>query len=211
MSLLIHDRTISAALIEQRRASGLDRYDEVWDGVYVMSPSADINHQDLAGELTATLKLVIDWRGLGRTLPGANVSDRRKDWTHNYRIPDVLIFLNENSAENCGAFWLGGPDLAIEITSPDEHTLEKLGFYAKVRTSELLVIDRDPVRLSLYRRLCDPQSQEARMELVAQTSRSGISRIASIALGIDFEWSEDQKILRLLQSNQTIREITISA
>lgn len=44
MSLVIRDESISRALIEERRASGLDRYDEVWEGVYVMSLMAKNEH-----------------------------------------------------------------------------------------------------------------------------------------------------------------------
>jgi Uma2 family endonuclease len=48
-------------------------------------------------------------------------------------------------------FWFGGPDFGIEIVSPDDRSRQKLGFYEKVGTRELLLIDRDPWRLELYR------------------------------------------------------------
>jgi hypothetical protein len=32
-------------LVRQRRVTGADRFDEVWDGVYVMAPLADNEHQ----------------------------------------------------------------------------------------------------------------------------------------------------------------------
>ena len=46
---------------------------------------------------------------------------------------------------------MGGPDLAIEIVSPHDKSREKLEFYAKVGTRELLILDRDPWSLELYR------------------------------------------------------------
>jgi hypothetical protein len=58
------------------------------------------------------------------------------------RIAEVL---------DCATHWFGGPELAIEIVSPGDRTLEKLDFYARVGTQELLVIDRDPWQLTLYR------------------------------------------------------------
>ena len=151
MSLIINDESIAKELISRRRASGADRFDDVWEGVYVMAPMANNEHQDLASELTAILRTIVDWQGLGRTQAGANVSDRREAWTDNYRVPDVLVFLNETSAEDCGTHWFGGPDFAIEIVSPGDRTLEKLEFYAAVGTRELLVIDRQPWQLTLYR------------------------------------------------------------
>ena len=45
MSLLVSDPELKERLLAERRASGGDRYDEVWDGVYVMSPLADDEHQ----------------------------------------------------------------------------------------------------------------------------------------------------------------------
>lgn len=148
---MINDSQLADALIAERKAKGLDRYDEVWEGVYVMSPMANNEHQLLATELSATISTVVDWRNLGRTIAGANVSDRRDDWTKNYRIPDVLVFKNKTSAKDCVTHWLGGPELAIEIASPGDRTLDKLGFYASVGTCELLVIDRKPWKLTLFR------------------------------------------------------------
>jgi len=47
--------------------------------------------------------------------------------------------------------WLGGPDFAVEIVSPDDASRDKLDFYARVGVRELLVIDRDASALELYR------------------------------------------------------------
>lgn len=46
--MIINDETIAASIIEQRRADGLDKFDEVWDGACVMSPMVNIEHQLLA-------------------------------------------------------------------------------------------------------------------------------------------------------------------
>ena len=46
-------------LIRERRESGGDRYDEVWDGVYVMSPIADNEHQKLATKLSTTIEIAV--------------------------------------------------------------------------------------------------------------------------------------------------------
>jgi Uma2 family endonuclease len=150
-TLLVHDPQIAAQLIAQRKVQGIDRYDEVWEGVYVLSPLANNEHQSLASQITIAIGTAVDWQGLGRTIAGANISDRREDWLQNYRIPDVLVFQNNTAAEDCGTHWLGGPELAVEIISPGDHTLEKLKFYAQVGTRELLVIDRSPWQLTLYR------------------------------------------------------------
>jgi len=51
---------------------------------------------------------------------------------------------------------VGGPDFAVEILNPGDRTPEKLPFYASVNVRELLVVDRDPWSLELFR-LCDGQ------------------------------------------------------
>jgi hypothetical protein len=48
-------------------------------------------------------------------------------------------------------FWTGPPDFLVEITSPFDKTRDKFDFYARLRTRELLIVDRDPWQLELYR------------------------------------------------------------
>jgi Uma2 family endonuclease len=151
MAALIQDIDLSRRLIAERKRLGHDRFDEVWEGVYVMNPLADWEHQALVSELTGCLRSVIRDPRLGEVLPGVNVSDREQGWEKNFRCPDVAVFLNDTKAVNCGAFAFGGPDLAVEIVSPGDRSREKLDFYAKVGTRELLIVDRKPWALELYR------------------------------------------------------------
>lgn len=151
MTTLIRDRDIEREMIARRRRLGLDKFDEVWNGVYVMAPMANIEHQDVVGGLVDLLRMVVIPTASGMVLPGTNVSDRRIGWKKNYRCPDVAVFLKDTRAINCDTHWLGGPDFAVEVVSPGERVLKKLGFYSKVGTRELLVLDREPWKLSLYR------------------------------------------------------------
>ncbi len=151
MLMEVRDPDVSSELIEDRRARGLDRWDEVWNGVYIIITQPTDEHQDLVGGLTAVLYDLVQRTRRGKVRPGVNVSDRRHDWKENYRCPDVVVYLQTNPAENRGAFWYGGPDLAVEIVSPGDRTRDKLEFYAAVETRELLIVDRDPWGLELYR------------------------------------------------------------
>jgi Uma2 family endonuclease len=151
MAVIVHDPLIEADLKRQRAASGADRFDEVWNGVYFVSPQPNDEHQDLVTELIVALHAVIVDAALGKVRPSVNVSDRDQDWTDNYRCPDVAVFLDGTKALNRGSHWLGGPDFAIEILSPGDRAREKLEFYASVGVRELLIIDRDPWGLELYR------------------------------------------------------------
>ena len=108
MAALITDPILERQLIAQRQASGADKFDEVWEEVYVMAPLANDEHQDLVSDLTAVLVMAVDWAGLGKVRPGVNVSDREDDWHHNYRCPDLVVFLRDTRAKNCGTHWCGG-------------------------------------------------------------------------------------------------------
>ena len=162
MVALITDPVLEQELITRRKASGADRYDETWEGVYVMSPIPNNEHQDLVSDFDAILHAVVKWAGLGRVQPGANVSDREVDWEHNFRCPDLLVFLSENPAQDRESHWYSGPDLAIEICSSGDRTYEKLDFYASVNTKEVLVVDRDPWQLVLYRHGDDAMTETGR-------------------------------------------------
>jgi Uma2 family endonuclease len=151
MPVLIPDVNVSASLIEDRRARGIDHHDEVWEGVYVMSPLANNEHQRLTTLLASILIDVIDRPGLGLSFAGVNLTDQPENWQKNFRCPDVVTFLKGNPAQNQGTHWLGGPDLAIEIVSPYDRTREKIEFYESVGARELLIIDRDPWQLELLR------------------------------------------------------------
>jgi Uma2 family endonuclease len=145
------DEVLTEEDMESRRLRGVDKYDEVWDGVIHVSPLANDNHQEIVGELYGILRTVIGMPRLGKVRPGTNLSDRDKGWRRNFRVPDVAVFLNGTKAKNCGTHWMGGPDFAVEIRSPGDETLLKLPFYEHVGTRELLVVDRDPWSLVLYR------------------------------------------------------------
>src|SRR5204862_406563 len=94
---------------------------------------------------------VVQRRKMGEKYQGANVSDRRKGWDHNYRVPDMVVVLNDSRAVDCGTHFCGGPDFLIEIQSPGDDTEEKVPFYGKIGVRELLVIHRDRRTLRLLR------------------------------------------------------------
>lgn len=151
MTVLLTDPALERRLIGQRQAAGGDRYDEVWEGVYMVTPLPDDEHQELVFEFSFVLGLAIARQRLGRVRPGVNLSDRADDWQEDYRAPDVAVFLRDGTAENLGTHWRGPADFLIEIVSPGDHTREKIPFYSKLGVVELLIVERDPWRLELYR------------------------------------------------------------
>ncbi|MEM8866383.1 MAG: Uma2 family endonuclease [Planctomycetota bacterium] len=151
MAMLVADALTENELLKLRRDQELDRFDEVWEGMYVMHALPNDEHQQIVNRLSLALTLWIEDTGLGQVRPGVNLASDASNWEHDYRCPDVVVFLNDSPSECHGAFWTGGPDLAVEILSPRDQTPSKIDFYTKVGVRELLIIDRDPWRLELRR------------------------------------------------------------
>jgi Uma2 family endonuclease len=175
MPVLINDPDLAREYRERRERLGLDKYDEVWDGVLVVPALPNTEHQRLVQLLSIPFSAVIDWDRGDAVMPGANVSDRGSDWKENYRCPDVVVVLAGGRARDCGTHWRGGPDLVVEIASPGEDPRQKNDFYAKVKTRELLAIDRDPWGLELY---------QLRRGRLVSAGRSDVSNPAVLASGV---------------------------
>jgi Uma2 family endonuclease len=151
MAVVVLDRDFGKSVLSMRETGAEERFrDEVWDGVTLIIPEADNEHDDLVGFFRFVFRLVFAPEMGHRVHSSVNVSDRPLKWKQNYRVPDVALFLADNSADDRKTHWFGGPDLAIEIVSPDDKSRDKLDFYAKVGTHEVLVFDRDPWQLELY-------------------------------------------------------------
>src|SRR5688572_26252010 len=107
MATLVFDQILARRLVDERRAAGTDRFDEVWEGTYVMAPLADDEHQDVQAGLVMVLRLLLGTGGgKSRVRAGVNVTDRDESWRENYRCPDVVVFNEGTTAENHGTYWL---------------------------------------------------------------------------------------------------------
>jgi len=181
MDTLVLDPYVSERLLRERRDRGIDVFDEVWEGVYVMAPAPNDEHQEIEMNLAQPLLEVVQNKKLGTVRMRVNLAADPADWEHDYRIPDIVVFLKGSSAVCHDTFWSGPPDFIIEITSPHDKTREKLAFYAKLKTRELLLIDRDPWRLELYR------LKGNSLTLVASTAPGDATGVSSEALPMEFK------------------------
>jgi Uma2 family endonuclease len=186
MSMIVREPTTIEEIRSSRAAIGADHHDEVWEGVYVVSPSPNDEHQDIVGTCYLALMGAIGLPKLGRVRPGVNVSDRDLDWTKNYRVPDVAVFLDGTTAVNRNSYWLGGPDFVVEVLSENDCAREKLDFYAKVGVREALYIDRDPWGLELYRLV------DGTLELSARSGLELSEPIVSQIVPLTFRLVQDE-------------------
>ncbi len=149
--VFVFDKELLEDWIRLRQDQGIDRYDEVWEGVYVVPPLPNLPHQGMVSLYCCILHEVVRVPKIGRVFPGANVSDRLENWEENYRCPDMVVVLNNGLAIDCRTHFCGGPDFLMEIQSPGDETEEKIGFYSRLKVQELLIIHRDSRQLRLYR------------------------------------------------------------
>jgi Uma2 family endonuclease len=134
--------------LAHRRRTGLDRWDEMWDGVLHMTPAPSLEHQRVLDRLIEFLGPLMRNSGRGQLVSGINVFRESKD----YRIPDLTFVTRERAhIFHSDGTRNGGPDAVIEIRSPEDESYEKLPFYAAIGVREVIVVDRDTKRVEVYR------------------------------------------------------------
>jgi Uma2 family endonuclease len=182
---------------EQRRTTGADRFDEVWDGVLHMVPSANIEHQNFEGSLIAWLRNY--WLQPDRmVLHQVNVSPN-DNWVNNYRIPDIVLLSAKDLEYVRDTFIQGPPTVAIEIYSSGDESYEKLPFYAELGVKEVWIINRDSRRFELHRLVGD-------RFVVAAPDESGWT--ASSASGIELRHEAPDRLgIRLIGNDSTFRRL----
>lgn len=117
-----------------------------------MSPEPNYEHQDFEGSLEFWLRFNYArpqrakvLHRINLALPGAGSS-----WVDNYRIPDLVLLTRDRFSINCDTHFEGGPEVAVEIRSPNDESEEKLPFYAQLGILEVWIIDRDSKDVDLY-------------------------------------------------------------
>jgi Uma2 family endonuclease len=118
------------AVLERRRRTGADRFDEVWEGVVHMVPAPADRHALIEWQLPRLLGPAADRAGL--LLSGQFNIGRSED----YRVPDGGL----HRAGSWGTY-ASTAALVVEIVSPGDETWQKLSFFAAHRVDELLIVD----------------------------------------------------------------------
>lgn len=119
-----------AELIAHRRATGADRYDEVWRGEYHMAPAPHGAHADIDDQLAALLRPLARRIGLFSSGP-VNLGD-----PSDYRVPDRAVH-----RQRPAVMWFPTAAIVVEIVSPDDETWARLPFYAARGVDELVIVD----------------------------------------------------------------------
>jgi Uma2 family endonuclease len=143
------------ALLDERRAKGLDESDEMWEGELHMVPSPSESHQAVAAELFLVLAPLAKAREL---LPRYDPTGLFRPGVDNdYRVPDQVYARPEVRSERGIE---GAASLVVEILSPYDETYRKLDWYASVGVDEVLVVEPGTRRVELF------ANRDGRMEPV---------------------------------------------
>ena len=129
-------------ILEWRKRTGGDRFDEMWNGVLHMASTPNRDHQELPGHV---------WRWLQDhwARPGGHHADPPRNvapvggWPHDYRIPDVVLLTSDRFGLDRNDYIEGPPTVVVEVRSPSDETYEKLPFYAALGVPEVWIVDRD--------------------------------------------------------------------
>jgi Uma2 family endonuclease len=120
------------ALLERRRQAGVDRLDEVWQGVRHMVPGPSIEHAHVSQQLAELLGPLARAAGLWPTMSAFNVGESE----HDFRVPDGGLH-----RPGAAGVWHATAAAVVEILSPGDESWQKLPFYATHDVDEVLLVD----------------------------------------------------------------------
>jgi hypothetical protein len=120
------------ALLARRKRLGLDRKDEVWEGVLHVVPAPDFRHALIAQQLAELIGPPARDAGLLPAMGEFNLGDSTAD----FRVPNGGLH-----RPGTAGTWLPTAALVVEILSPGDETWQKLPFYASHGVDELLIVD----------------------------------------------------------------------
>jgi len=147
------------ALIERRRQAGVDRLDEVWQGVRHMVPGPSLEHAHVAQQLGELLGPLARAAGLVPTMHEFNVGESE----HDFRVPDGGLH-----RPGAAGLWHSTAAVVVEILSPGDESWQKLPFYAEHHVDEVLLVDpteRTVTWLALRNRDYQPVQASGLIEL----------------------------------------------
>lgn len=133
---------ISPEILRRRRQTGIDRWDEMWEGELHMPPPPNRTHQDFQFQLLSWLRNHWAKPREGRVHGPVNVASIG-GWPEDYRIPDLVLLTPAQFSIDHDEYFEGPPAAVVEIRSPGDESYEKLPFYARLGVPEVWIIDRD--------------------------------------------------------------------
>jgi Uma2 family endonuclease len=128
--------------LQRRRKLGLDKRDELWDGLWHLVNAPKLWHERLNVDMVLLLGPRARELGL-EPYAGAGVM---ADVERNFRIPDQVYARPDQLIDD----GVTSAELVVEVRSPGDESYLKLPFYAEQGVTEVLIVHQDR-RFELYR------------------------------------------------------------
>lgn len=156
--------------LERRRQLGQDRFDEVWEGDYHVVPGPSMEHGLVDSRLGRLLAPRAQRAGLAVT------TQFNLGGPSDYRVPDGGLHRSPSTG-----VYVDTAAMVIEVMSPGDETMAKLGFYARHGVAEVLVADPTSQTVRLWQ-LADPSRY-------TETGRSDLLDVTTATLATELGWS----------------------
>jgi Uma2 family endonuclease len=133
---------VDERMLAERERLGLDRRDEMWEGVLHMVPQPSGRHQVMGTALARYLFDPAARRGCEvATEIGVYAADR------DYRVPDVAVFPQTSRSDR----GVDGPLLvAIEILSPGDESYDKVPWYQARGAGSVVIVDQATFSVEIF-------------------------------------------------------------
>jgi Uma2 family endonuclease len=177
---------VDERMLAERRRLGLDRKDEMWEGVLHMVPAPFARHGRVQAGLAASLYDRCTERGL---MIGVETGVFAAD--DDYRVPDLVVYALE-SASDRGVE--GAPVLVVEVRSPSDESLAKVSWYRGRGAGSVVVVD--PVTFSVEVFTADGQ---------VESDADGLTQVAGLAVRLGPASDGDGLIVETEKATHTIR------
>lgn len=187
-------------VLAQRRRTGADIWDEMWEGVLHMPPMPTRKHQEFEGELETWLRMNWARPNGNKVYHQINVASVG-GWPSNYRIPDLVLLTPAEFHIDHDEYFEGAPLVVVEIRSPRDESHEKLDFYARLGVPEVWIIDRDARSPEVHRL----QQDTGEYQVVAHDSDGWVH---SAATGIMMKATDDPFLaIMVIGDEETFAEL----
>jgi Uma2 family endonuclease len=133
---------VDERMLAERRRLGLDRQDEMWEGVLHMVPPPFARHGRLQVGLSAWLLDRCTPLGL---LVGVETGVFAAD--EDYRVPDAVVYAPDAASERGIE---GAPLVVVEIRSPGDESDVKVPWYLGRGAGSVVVVDRDTFAVEVF-------------------------------------------------------------
>ena len=128
--------------LARRKRTGIDKFDEMWDGVLHMTPAPKRSHQNFEWEFEAWLRF--HWaRPFGnRVYHAVNVAAPGK-WPDDYRIPDLVLLTPDRFEIDRNDYFDGARRLSWRFAARATRRWKNCRSTARIGVPEAWVVDRD--------------------------------------------------------------------